>query len=153
MYWEIGHYVNSIVLNGSRAAYGKRIVTELASQLQMKYGKKQQLYDDSCKRNAVEGSYGTGKRKYGLGLIMTKLFDTTKTAISFGFFVKNMEHVLRLSIFALFVNLAFMANQKLTLCIKIQKKSFIQQALIIVKLAEITLTLTHSISDRNLNYK
>ena len=39
MYWEIGYYVNSIVLNGSRAAYGKRIVAELASQLQVKYGK------------------------------------------------------------------------------------------------------------------
>ena len=33
MYWEVGHYVNSIVLNGSRAAYGKRIVAELASKL------------------------------------------------------------------------------------------------------------------------
>jgi predicted nuclease of restriction endonuclease-like (RecB) superfamily len=39
MYWEVGHYVNSVVLDGSRAAYGKRIVTELASQLQAKYGK------------------------------------------------------------------------------------------------------------------
>ena len=33
MYWEVGHYVNSIVLDGGRATYGKRIVTELASQL------------------------------------------------------------------------------------------------------------------------
>ena len=33
MYWEVGHYINSAVLDGSRAAYGKRIVTELASQL------------------------------------------------------------------------------------------------------------------------
>jgi predicted nuclease of restriction endonuclease-like (RecB) superfamily len=39
MYWEVGHYVNSVVLDGSRAAYGKRIVTELASQLIVKYGK------------------------------------------------------------------------------------------------------------------
>ena len=39
MYWEVGHYVNSVVLVGSRAAYGKRIVAELASQLQVKYGK------------------------------------------------------------------------------------------------------------------
>ena len=33
MYWEVGHYVNSVVLDGGRATYGKRIVTELASQL------------------------------------------------------------------------------------------------------------------------
>jgi predicted nuclease of restriction endonuclease-like (RecB) superfamily len=39
MYWEVGHYVNSVVLDGSRAAYGKRIVTALASQLMAKYGK------------------------------------------------------------------------------------------------------------------
>ena len=23
MYWEVGHYINSVVLDGSRAAYGK----------------------------------------------------------------------------------------------------------------------------------
>jgi len=39
MYWEVGLYINSIILDGSRAAYGKRIVTELASQLMVKYGK------------------------------------------------------------------------------------------------------------------
>jgi hypothetical protein len=39
MYWAVGEYVNSVVLDGSRAAYGKRIVTELASQLMVKYGK------------------------------------------------------------------------------------------------------------------
>ena len=33
MYWEVGHYVNSVVLEGSRAAYGKQIVTTLSSQL------------------------------------------------------------------------------------------------------------------------
>ena len=39
MYWEIGHYVNSVVLEDERAAYGKRIVTTLSSQLVQKYGK------------------------------------------------------------------------------------------------------------------
>ena len=33
MYWEIGRYINSVVLDGSRAAYRKQIVTPLASQL------------------------------------------------------------------------------------------------------------------------
>ena len=68
---------------------------------------KKQLYEDSCLRNAVEASYGVGKRKYGLGLIMTKLYDTTKTAISFGFFVKNMERVLRF--FRFFILQIFLA--------------------------------------------
>ncbi len=39
MYWEIGHYVNSVLLDGSRAAYGKRIVSTLSTQLEAKYGK------------------------------------------------------------------------------------------------------------------
>ena len=39
MYWEVGHFINSVILDGNRAAYGKRIVTELASQLMIKYGK------------------------------------------------------------------------------------------------------------------
>jgi len=39
MYWEVGHYVNSVTLDGGRAAYGKRIVAELASKLMVKYGK------------------------------------------------------------------------------------------------------------------
>jgi len=71
---------------------------------EMKETERKQLYQDSCRRNAIEGDYGTGKRKYGLDLIMTKLYETTLTAISFGFFVKNMERVLRL-LFALILRL------------------------------------------------
>ena len=33
MYWEVGQYINSIVLDGSRAAYGKQIVSTLSKQL------------------------------------------------------------------------------------------------------------------------
>jgi len=38
MYWEIGHHVNSVVLDGDRAAYGKQIVATLSLQLLGKYG-------------------------------------------------------------------------------------------------------------------
>jgi len=69
---------------------------------EVKEAEHKQLYKDGCTRNAVEGDYGTTKRKYGLNLIMTKLWDTTKTAISFGFFVKNMERVLRLLVLRFF---------------------------------------------------
>jgi hypothetical protein len=72
-----------------------------------KEAQRKQLYEDNCKRNAVEGDYGTGKRKYGLGLIMTKLYETTLTAISFGFFVKNMERVLRLFVLQFFKKVTF----------------------------------------------
>jgi hypothetical protein len=72
-----------------------------------KEAERKQLYQDSCRRNAVEGDYGTGKRKYGLDLIMTKLYETTLTAISFGFFVKNMERVLRLLVLLIFGHMGY----------------------------------------------
>jgi len=39
MYWEIGHYISSVLLGGERAEYGRKIVTTLSSQLVKKYGK------------------------------------------------------------------------------------------------------------------
>jgi hypothetical protein len=33
MYWEVGHYINSIILDGGRAAYGKKILTALSAKL------------------------------------------------------------------------------------------------------------------------
>jgi len=38
MFWEVGHYVNSTVLEGKRAEYGKQIVTTLSAKLMKKYG-------------------------------------------------------------------------------------------------------------------
>ena len=39
MYWEVGHYINSVVLEDERAEYGKKILPELAAKLMVKYGK------------------------------------------------------------------------------------------------------------------
>lgn len=39
MYWEVGHYINSVVLDGERAGYGKRIVATLSTQLVKQFGK------------------------------------------------------------------------------------------------------------------
>ena len=68
-----------------------------------KEAERKQLYEDSCRRNAIEGDYGTRKRKYGLGLLITKLYHTTLTAISMKFFVGNMERFLRLFVVRLFL--------------------------------------------------
>jgi predicted nuclease of restriction endonuclease-like (RecB) superfamily len=38
MYWEIGKYVDSVLLGGVRAEYGKKILATLSQQLQTKYG-------------------------------------------------------------------------------------------------------------------
>jgi hypothetical protein len=58
-----------------------------------KEAEREQAYHDSCERNAIEGDYGVVKRKYGLDRVMAKLPGTGLTAISFGFFVKNMERL------------------------------------------------------------
>ena len=55
-----------------------------------------QLHQDGCERNAVEGEFGTVKRKLSLDCIMAKLPDTSKSMIAMGFFVANMERKLRL---------------------------------------------------------
>jgi hypothetical protein len=55
-----------------------------------------QRHQDGCERNAVEGEFGTVKRKLSLDRIMPKLANTSKTAIAMGFFAANMERKLRL---------------------------------------------------------
>ena len=39
MFWEVGQFINSIILGNKRAEYGKRILTELAAKLMTRYGK------------------------------------------------------------------------------------------------------------------
>jgi hypothetical protein len=34
---------------------------------------KKQAYEDELKRNAIEGKFGQGKRRFGLGRVMSKL--------------------------------------------------------------------------------
>jgi predicted nuclease of restriction endonuclease-like (RecB) superfamily len=38
MFWEVGQYVDSVLLDGDRAAYGRRIVATLSQQLMERYG-------------------------------------------------------------------------------------------------------------------
>jgi hypothetical protein len=52
-------------------------------------------YEDSCKRNAVEGAFGVCKRKYGLNRIMSKLKETSETEISLQILVMNLGSLLR----------------------------------------------------------
>ncbi|HWQ40746.1 MAG TPA: IS5 family transposase [Desulfosporosinus sp.] len=50
---------------------------------------------DARDRNAVEGKFGEGKRKYGLSRIAAKLKDTSESVIMLQFLVMNLEHKLR----------------------------------------------------------
>jgi hypothetical protein len=57
---------------------------------------KRQLSDDQRRRNEVEGCFGSGKRKYSLGLIMARLKKGAETSISMAFLVMCAEKILRL---------------------------------------------------------
>lgn len=50
---------------------------------------------DVRERNAVEGKFGEGKRKYGLARIVAKLEETAESMIALQFLVMNLEHKLR----------------------------------------------------------
>lgn len=57
---------------------------------------KQQFLDDQRKRNAVEGTIGQGKRRYGLGLIREKFAVTHGSAIAMNVLVMNVQKLLEL---------------------------------------------------------
>lgn len=62
--------------------------------------KQEQL--DMGERNAVEGKFGEGKRTYGLGLIRTRLRQTSETVIALQLLVMNLEKRLRLLFWLMF---------------------------------------------------
>jgi len=49
---------------------------------------------DEIDRIAVEGKFGQGKRRFSLGLIMTKLAHTSEVSIMVSFIVMNLEKIL-----------------------------------------------------------
>lgn len=51
-----------------------------------------QIYKDACARNAVEGRNGNLKRRYGLGLIMSKLDETAKAEAALNILAMNVAH-------------------------------------------------------------
>jgi len=55
---------------------------------------KQQVHDDATARMAIEGKFGQGKRRFGLGRLMAKLARTSETMIHVSFLVMNLEQLL-----------------------------------------------------------
>ncbi len=63
---------------------------------------KKQTIADEAVRNTVEGKFGQGKRRFGLGRIMAKLASTSAAQISLSFLVMNLELALRRFFLSLF---------------------------------------------------
>jgi hypothetical protein len=64
--------------------------------------KKQQCRQDEIDRIPIEGKFGQGKRRFGLGRIMAKLPETSETVMATIFIVMNLERWLKKLFFALF---------------------------------------------------
>ncbi|MCK9905292.1 IS5 family transposase, partial [Frankia sp. Cpl3] len=60
---------------------------------------------DAGERNAIEGKFGEGKRKYGLGRIRARLAQTSESVITLQLLVMNLEHRLRVLFCFIFASL------------------------------------------------
>jgi len=57
--------------------------------------KKKEARSDERVRNAIEGKFGQGKRKFSLGRVMAKLPETSETVIAMNFLVMNLSTLLQ----------------------------------------------------------
>lgn len=62
---------------------------------------KRQMAADEAIRNQVEGKFGQGKRRFGLGRVMAKLAGTSAAQIVLTFLMMNLERALEQFFFAL----------------------------------------------------
>jgi len=62
-----------------------------------------QASEDEKIRNAIEGKFGEGKRRFSIGRVMAKLADTGQTVIAITFLVMNLSRILRQILWEFFV--------------------------------------------------
>jgi hypothetical protein len=67
---------------------------------------KQDVKQDTGERNAIEGKFGEGKRKYGLGCIRARLAKTSESVITLQLLVMNLERRLRVLFCLIFAMLS-----------------------------------------------
>ena len=80
-----------IRLSGPPLGRPKKMTESHAADLKKE---KQIHYQDELDRNAIEGKFGQGKRRFTLGLIMAKLARTSEAVIAISFIVMNLEKIL-----------------------------------------------------------
>jgi IS5 family transposase len=77
---------------------------------------KKQEYTDNTDRIEVERAFSLAKRRHGLGLVKTKLDDTTKSSIVLSIISMNLNHLLRVySHHFLYVNILMLKQDILSL--------------------------------------
>ena len=87
------HYCKArgIRLSGPPLGRPQKATESNAAQLKQQ---RQIHRQDELDRNAIEGKFGQGKRRFTLDRIMTKLARTSEAAISIAFIVMNLEKIL-----------------------------------------------------------
>jgi IS5 family transposase len=83
----------------SGPSLGRRVIENDDNRAELKKAKRIARMDERV-RNSVEGKFGQGKRRFGLGRIFEKLRETSETAIMLGFLVMNLDKVLKDFVFA-----------------------------------------------------
>jgi hypothetical protein len=78
----------SIRLSGPRLGRPTNNINEQKEQRQI-------VQQDNRERNAIEGKFGEGKRRYSLNRIMARLKNTAESVIWLQFMIMNLEHGLR----------------------------------------------------------
>jgi len=66
---------------------------------------KEQAYRDNCERNMVEGRFGSGKRRFGLDLVLSRLKETGETEVAMNIICMNVSHLLRVLLHKLWLRL------------------------------------------------
>jgi len=72
---------------------------------------------DASERNTVEGKFGEGKRRYGLGLIRARLQEASETVVAIQFLILNLERKLRI-LFWQFFNTPYVCLEDRKLSVK-----------------------------------
>jgi hypothetical protein len=73
---------------------------------EIEWEEKKQIRQDELERNAIEGKFGQGKRRYRLACIRGKLPETSGSMIALVFLVMNLEKLLK-EVFFLFLRTWF----------------------------------------------
>jgi len=103
-----GHYPEAVLAdqiyrNRANLAYCKEHKIRLSgprlgrapADAQLQKAEKKIARQDARDRNAAEGKFGEGKRKYSLDRIFARLKETAECVIAMQFLVMNLEHKLR----------------------------------------------------------
>ena len=103
-------YVDQIYRTRSNRAYCRNLgirITAPPLGLDDLAAIRKQTLEDAKVRNQIEGKFGQAKRRFSLNRVMTKLANTSETAIAITFLVMNLEKLLKLLAFLFFSGFMF----------------------------------------------